>query len=133
MVGLHTPIIPTPFTEFYFVSSVLARVTLTQHFANTNRTDIPGQAEYVFPVPVGGAVCGFEMHTADGKTIVGKVKEALQAQAEFKEAVADNRNAGLLAKAAPDGTNSVTAKGALLTYTDSLHGGVRCHTPQTSY
>ncbi|EPT01798.1 hypothetical protein FOMPIDRAFT_59317, partial [Fomitopsis schrenkii] len=81
---------------------VLARVTLTQHFANVNRTDIPTEAKYVFPVPVGGAVCAFEMHTADGKLVVGEVKEARQAEAEFKEAVAQKKTAGLLVKAAPD-------------------------------
>ena len=45
------------------------------------------------------------MHTADGKTIVGRVKEAVQAEREFKEALAKNKTAGLLAKAAPDGAN----------------------------
>ena len=78
---------------------------MTQYFANPNRTDVPTQARYVFPVPAGGAVCGFEMHTADGKTIVGRVKEAVQAEREFKEALAKNKTAGLLAKAAAYGAN----------------------------
>lgn len=83
--------------------TVLARVTLIQHFTNTNRTDVPVQVKYVFPVPAGGAVCAFEMRTADGKLVVGKVKEAKQAETEYKEAIARNQTAGLLAKAAPDG------------------------------
>ncbi|KAH9925324.1 uncharacterized protein B0H18DRAFT_1085308 [Fomitopsis serialis] len=84
------------------IADVLARVTLTQHFANVNRTDRAATARYVFPVPVGGAVCAFEMRTADGKVVVGEVKEAHQAEAEFTQAVSQNKMAGLLAKAAPD-------------------------------
>ncbi|EPT01795.1 hypothetical protein FOMPIDRAFT_1059549 [Fomitopsis schrenkii] len=84
------------------IADVLARVTLIQHFTNTNRTDVPVQVKYVFPVPAGGAVCAFEMRTADGKLVVGKVKEAKQAETEYKEAIARNQTAGLLAKAAPD-------------------------------
>lgn len=82
---------------------MLASVTLTQHFVNTNRTTIPTEARYVFPVPVGGAVCAFEMRTTDGHVVLGQVKEALQAEAEFKDAVAQKKTAGLLVKAAPDG------------------------------
>ena len=107
-------------------------MTLTQYFANPNRTDVPAQARYVFPVPVGGAICGFEMHTADGKAIVGKVKEAIQAEREFKEAVTQNKTAGLLAKAAPDGTKSWQECLDSLTWTNSLHDVVGCHTSQTS-
>lgn len=89
------------------MSPVLARVTLTQHFANPNRTEELTEAKYVFPVPAGGAVCAFEMHTADGKVVVGEVKVAHQAETEFKEAVAQKKTAGLLAKAAPDGAYTV--------------------------
>ncbi|EPT01811.1 hypothetical protein FOMPIDRAFT_1119408 [Fomitopsis schrenkii] len=96
----HMPLIFVS-AEVHIVD-VLARVTLTQHFANVNRTDIPTEAKYVFPVPAGGAVCAFEMHTADGKVVVGEVKEARQAEAEFKEAVAQKKTAGLLVKAASD-------------------------------
>lgn len=88
------------------MASVLASITLTQHFANTNRTNTPTEVRYVFPVPVGGAVCAFEMRTADGKVVVGEVKESQQAEAEFKQAVAQKKTAGLLAKAAPDGEES---------------------------
>lgn len=82
---------------------MLARVTLTHRFANPNRTDIPAYAKYVFPVPVGGAVCAFEMRTASGRVVFGEVKEASQAEAEYKEAVNTNKLAGLLAKSASDG------------------------------
>ncbi|KZT66843.1 VIT-domain-containing protein [Daedalea quercina L-15889] len=84
------------------IADVLARVTLTQHFANTNRTSVAAEAKYIFPVPLDGAVCAFEMRTADGKVVVGEVKEARQAEAEFREAVSQKKTAGLLSKAAPD-------------------------------
>ncbi|KZT66845.1 VIT-domain-containing protein [Daedalea quercina L-15889] len=84
------------------IVDILARVTLIQLFANTSRAEVPAEAKYVFPVPVGGAVCAFEMRTADGKVIVGEVKESGQAEAEFREVISHNRTAGLLAKAAPD-------------------------------
>lgn len=84
---------------------VLARVTLTQYFAATNHIEVPAKAKYVFPVPSGGAVCAFEMRTSNGKVLVGEVKESRQADNEFKEAVSQDRTAGLLAKASPDGTH----------------------------
>ena len=43
------------------------------------------------------------MHTMDGKIVVSEVKEARKAEAEFREAVAQKKTAGLLAKATPDG------------------------------
>lgn len=132
MVGLHTPRILPLCAEPRVVAPVLARVMLTQYFANTNHTNVPAQVSYVFPVPAGGAVCGFEMHTADGKTIIGKVKEARQAEAEFKEAVADNRTAGLLAKETPDGKTSIAAKRIPLTSSNSLYDGIGRHTSETS-
>ncbi|KAH9830990.1 uncharacterized protein C8Q71DRAFT_862124 [Rhodofomes roseus] len=84
------------------ITDVLARVTLTQHFANTNRSGASATARYVFPVPAGGAVCAFEMRTADGRVVVGEVKEAHRAEIEYKEAVAHNKFAGLLAQATSD-------------------------------
>ncbi|TFY68076.1 hypothetical protein EVJ58_g1240 [Rhodofomes roseus] len=84
------------------ITDVLARVTLTQHFANTSRSGASAAARYVFPVPAGGAVCAFEMRTADGRVVVGEVKEAHRAEMEYKEAVAHNKFAGLLAQATPD-------------------------------
>ena len=85
---------------------MLARVTLTQHFANINHAGVPIETKYIFPVPAGGAVCAFEMRTADGKLVVGEVKEAEQAKKEFEEAIAHKKTAGLLAKAAPDGMHN---------------------------
>ena len=49
------------------------------------------------------AVCAFEMRTAGGRVVFGEVKEASQAEAEYKEAVNTNKVAGLLAKSASDG------------------------------
>ena len=90
--------------------TVLARVTLTQHFVNTNRAGVPIETKYVFPVPACSAVCAFEMRTANGKLVVGQVKEAKQAEKEFREAVARNKTTGLLSRAAPDGAHDVRSR-----------------------
>ncbi|TFY65188.1 hypothetical protein EVJ58_g2141 [Rhodofomes roseus] len=78
-------------------------VTLTQSFVYPGHTGYDSvDAKYVFPIPVGGAVCAFELHTSDGHVVTGKVKEARQAKREFQAAIAENKLAGLLAKEASD-------------------------------
>lgn len=77
-----------------------ARVTLIQVFSNRDAERTP-RAKYVFPIPAGAAVCAFEMHTEDGRTIHGVAKERRQAQLEHEEAF----NAGKLTSLVEWATN----------------------------
>ena len=76
-----------------------ARVTLTQRFEN--REDRPIEAVYKFPLPEGGAVCGFTVATGD-RTLRGRVEEREKAFAEYDEALAQGHGAFLLDEERPN-------------------------------
>ncbi|KAI6143622.1 hypothetical protein BKA82DRAFT_4017369 [Pisolithus tinctorius] len=80
---------------------VSARLVLTQVFQN--ESDRPtARAKYVFPLPERSAVCGFELEHADGRVIVGVVKESEDAARTFEVAVAAGQTAALVERVTDD-------------------------------
>ncbi|KAI6141828.1 hypothetical protein BKA82DRAFT_4198722 [Pisolithus tinctorius] len=80
---------------------VSARLVLTQVFQN--ESDRPtARAKYVFPLPERSAVCGFELEHADGRVIVGVVKESEAAARTFEVAVAAGQTAALVERVTDD-------------------------------
>ena len=76
-----------------------ARVTVTQRYENREKK--PVEAIYVFPLPEGAAVCGFEAVVGD-RVIRGTVEEREQAFATYDEAVAAGHGAFLLEQERPN-------------------------------
>ncbi|KAJ3539868.1 hypothetical protein NM688_g6306 [Phlebia brevispora] len=77
------------------IVDVSATVTLTQTFWQCSPTATP-RMKYVFPVPAQAAVCGFEMHTEDGRIIRAVVKEKEKARREHEQAVQRGQLTGLV-------------------------------------
>ena len=75
-----------------------AKVVVLQ--AYTNKSSIPIEAKYVFPLDDMAAVCGFEAFI-NGKHIVGQVKEKEQAHREYKEAISKGHGAYLMDEETP--------------------------------
>ncbi len=61
------------------------------------------RAKYLFPVPARAAVCGFEMHTEDGRSITAIAKEKEGARREHMQAIQQGRTTGLVEHATEDG------------------------------
>ncbi|KAI0797305.1 hypothetical protein BC629DRAFT_1502878 [Irpex lacteus] len=108
-----------------------ARVDIIQRFHNPSPNATP-RAKYLFPLPARAAICGFEMHTADDRLLLGKVKLRQQAQAEHEAALRQGKATALLDWATDDvfvtsigsvpGCESITI---VTTYVmDLLHGDV---------
>ncbi|KAL5457332.1 hypothetical protein EMCRGX_G034580 [Ephydatia muelleri] len=76
-----------------------ARVIVLQ--AYKNRSTIPIEAKYVFPLDDMAAVCGFEAFI-NGKHVVGEVKEKEQAHREYREAISQGHGAYLMDEETPD-------------------------------
>jgi Ca-activated chloride channel homolog len=76
-----------------------AKVTLRQRFEN--REDSAIEAVYKFPLPEGGAVCGFTVATGD-RVLRGRVEEREKAFAEYDEALAQGHGAFLLDEERPN-------------------------------
>ena len=74
---------------------VSAIVTVTQQFWHYSRNTLQ-RARYVFPVPAGAAVCGFEMRAEDGTVIVAEAKEKEEAAREHLAALRHGRMTGLV-------------------------------------
>ncbi|KAI0089577.1 hypothetical protein BDY19DRAFT_870898, partial [Irpex rosettiformis] len=89
------------------VVDLSARVDIIQRFHNSSPDATP-RAKYVFPVPARAAICGFEMHTANGGVLVGKVKERLRAQDQHETALQEGKRSALLDWATDDGTCSAS-------------------------
>ncbi len=75
-----------------------ARVVVLQAYKNKSR--MPIEAKYVFPLDDMAAVCGFEAFI-NGKHIVGEVKEKEQAHREYKEAISKGHGAYLMDEETP--------------------------------
>jgi Ca-activated chloride channel family protein len=81
------------------ISSLCARVTVTQRYVNREATPI--EAVYVFPLDEASAVCGFEA-IVDGTLVVGEVKERDEAFRAYDEAMEQGHGAFLLDEERPD-------------------------------
>ncbi|ROL52301.1 Poly [ADP-ribose] polymerase 4 [Anabarilius grahami] len=78
---------------------LLCQVIIFQTY--TNKSDVPIEAKYVFPLEETAAVCGFEAFI-NGKHVIGKVKEKEQARKEYKQAIEKGHGAYLMDQDAPD-------------------------------
>ncbi|XP_064404134.1 protein mono-ADP-ribosyltransferase PARP4-like isoform X3 [Halichondria panicea] len=76
-----------------------ARVVVLQGYKN--KSQVPIEAKYVFPLDDMAAVCGFEAFI-NGKHIVGEVKEKEQAHREYREAISKGHGAYLMDEETPD-------------------------------
>jgi hypothetical protein len=81
------------------ISTLCARVTVTQRYVNNEATPI--EAVYVFPLDEGSAVTGFEA-IVDGTLVVGEVKERDEAFKVYDEAMEQGHGAFLLDEERPD-------------------------------
>lgn len=80
------------------IVDVLASVRLSQVFRNHSsglNTQEPAEAVYRFPVPVGAVVCAFEAVLDDGSTIIGRVKENVEARSDYDKALRAGKQAAL--------------------------------------
>ncbi|KAK7153948.1 hypothetical protein R3I94_007341 [Phoxinus phoxinus] len=78
---------------------LLCQVVIFQTY--TNKSPVPIEAKYVFPLEETAAVCGFEAFI-NGKHVVGKVKEKEQARKEYRQAIEKGHGAYLMDQDAPD-------------------------------
>ncbi|XP_077071732.1 protein mono-ADP-ribosyltransferase PARP4 isoform X4 [Siphateles boraxobius] len=78
---------------------LLCQVIIFQTY--TNKSSVPIEAKYVFPLEETAAVCGFEAFI-NGKHVVGKVKEKEQARKEYKQAIEKGHGAYLMDQDEPD-------------------------------
>ncbi|XP_057642310.1 protein mono-ADP-ribosyltransferase PARP4 isoform X2 [Chionomys nivalis] len=67
----------------------------------TNKSHVPIEAKYIFPLDDKAAVCGFEAFI-NGKHIVGEIKEKEEAQQKYREAVSQGHGAYLMDQDTPD-------------------------------
>lgn len=77
----------------------IARTTLRQHF--TNPYPNPLELTYAFPLPVDGAVAGYEIRAGD-RLIKGRIEPKDDARAQFEEARLEGRTAGLVEQERPN-------------------------------
>ena len=68
--------------------------------AYKNKSSVPIEAKYVFPLDDMAAVCGFEAFIND-KHIIGEVKEKEQAHREYREAISKGHGAYLMDEETP--------------------------------
>ncbi|KAK9969167.1 hypothetical protein ABG768_027364 [Culter alburnus] len=78
---------------------LLCQVIIFQTY--TNKSAVPIEAKYVFPLEETAAVCGFEAFI-NGKHVIGKVKEKEQARKEYRQAIEKGHGAYLMDQDAPD-------------------------------
>ncbi|XP_053312056.1 protein mono-ADP-ribosyltransferase PARP4 [Spea bombifrons] len=81
------------------VMDLIAQVVIFQTYKN--KSPMPIEAKYVFPLDSSAAVCGFEAFI-NGKHIVGEVKEKQQAHQEYRSAIQEGHGAYLMDQDAPD-------------------------------
>ena len=87
---------------------VSARVVLSQVFENESESPT-SRAKYVFPLPASAAACAFELEHADGRVIVGVVKEKSEAAGAFQSALDAGRIAGLVEWVTDDSMTSTSS------------------------
>ncbi|KAK9969169.1 hypothetical protein ABG768_027366 [Culter alburnus] len=78
---------------------LLCQVIIFQTYRN--KSAVPIEAKYVFPLEETAAVCGFEAFI-NGKHVIGKVKEKEQARKEYRQAIEKGHGAYLMDQDAPD-------------------------------
>ncbi|XP_041440465.1 protein mono-ADP-ribosyltransferase PARP4 isoform X9 [Xenopus laevis] len=66
-----------------------------------NKSSVPIEAKYVFPLDSTAAVCGFEAFI-NGKHVIGEVKEKKQAHQEYRAAIREGHGAYLMDQDADD-------------------------------
>ena len=81
------------------ITGVIADVVVKQVYEN--KSEVPIDAEYVFPGSTRSAVYGMKMKVGN-REIVAKVKEKKQAQKEYNEAVSEGKRASLLQQHRPN-------------------------------
>jgi Mg-chelatase subunit ChlD len=81
------------------ITGLTSRVRLSQRFVNPHPE--PLEATYVFPLPDRGAVTAMSM-TADGRTVVARLRERAAARAEYDAAIAAGQRASIAEEERPD-------------------------------
>lgn len=82
------------------IRDAVVQYTVVQTYVNPLRDDYI-EGVYKFPLYEGAAVAGFEAEV-DGRKVVGKVREKVEAGEEYQEAVRDGKTALLLEQETPD-------------------------------
>ncbi|KPI43377.1 von Willebrand factor A domain-containing protein 5A [Cyphellophora attinorum] len=99
-----------PLTDLRSHTTILAsstRTTLNQTFTNSKQEKLE-EVRYTFPLFDGVSIVDFKC-VLDNKTLVGVVKEKLQARTDYNKAVARGETAGLLEQL-PDASDVFTTK-----------------------
>ena len=113
-------------TCHYRVIDVQVLATLVQEYVSDSLEDV--SVSYVFPLPPDAGVCSFKAVIDDQKVISGVVKEKSVAKAEYTEAVAKGKTAGLLEKQHADSkqnfVESISLSNSFLVFQVSL-GNIR--------
>jgi Ca-activated chloride channel family protein len=81
------------------IDGTIARVTLTQHYANSGQ--VPIEALYVFPASTRAAVHGMTL-TSGGRVIAARIRESATARAEYETAKKERKTAALLEEQRPN-------------------------------
>jgi Ca-activated chloride channel family protein len=81
------------------IDGTIARVTLTQHYANSGQ--VPIEALYVFPASTRAAVHGMTL-TSGGRVIAARIRESAAAKAEYETAKKERKTAALLEERRPN-------------------------------
>ncbi|XP_074159822.1 protein mono-ADP-ribosyltransferase PARP4 isoform X2 [Sminthopsis crassicaudata] len=94
--------IQVPLEEIHIkgrIMDFIAQIIVFQ--AYTNKSDLPIETKYLFPLDDKAAVCGFEAFI-NGKHIIGEVKEKKEAHQEYREAISQGHGAYLMDQDSPD-------------------------------
>ncbi|XP_043851171.1 protein mono-ADP-ribosyltransferase PARP4 [Dromiciops gliroides] len=81
------------------IMDFIAQIIVFQTY--TNKSHLPIETKYVFPLDDKAAVCGFEAFI-NGKHIIGEVKEKEEAHQEYREAISQGHGAYLMDQDSPD-------------------------------
>lgn len=79
-----------------------SRVTLSQTYFYDDST-LLCNAFYLFPIPLGAIVCGFEMWTSDEVHIEGVVKSINEVEGDYRQILGDNDVANIVLRSPRDG------------------------------
>uniref|UniRef100_A0A5F8GTN8 Poly [ADP-ribose] polymerase n=1 Tax=Monodelphis domestica TaxID=13616 RepID=A0A5F8GTN8_MONDO len=94
--------IPIPLEEIHIKGRIMdfvAQIIVFQTY--TNKSHLPIETKFVFPLDDKAAVCGFEAFI-NGKHIIGEVKEKEEAHQEYREAIKQGHGAYLMDQDTPD-------------------------------
>ncbi|XP_031816697.1 protein mono-ADP-ribosyltransferase PARP4 [Sarcophilus harrisii] len=93
--------IQVPLEEIHIkgrIMDFIAQIIVFQ--AYNNKSDLPIETKYVFPLDDKAAVCGFEAFI-NGKHIIAEVKEKEEAHQEYREAISQGHGAYLMDQDSP--------------------------------